>query len=514
MAFDLRGYQSGLVDRGEAVMLNGGVPAIVAPTGAGKTVLLSEVARRAIERGEQVLAVCHRGEIIEQLARSLRKHLGSRTLIEVVRAGSKTPMRSQVIIGMVPTLSRRTHRLGHLRGCTLLQDECHHAGARSWEAVTEAVQPRHRMGFTATPIRPNGKGLGDEGGFTELVIGPQPGELMDMGALCRYRMIATEEQIDNSNLRKNSTGDYSVEDMEQQAKQINGNIVRDWRMFNPNGDRTIFVGVSVDHAHAVANMFNAQGIPAEAVDGKTPKALRTAIFARFRAGQIRVLCACAVVDEGLDVPEATVLQMTRSTTSIRLYRQLCGRVLRPAPGKTIATIIDHTTNWKDLDPPDAAIKWDLFQEKAEVEEPKTAKRDPDTGEVILAPLVVVPGDGDILENGAQMRDVTDQMLLKSRPNMARKILNERVMEAIREELLWTPNVPGLPPKQHPRLRQFLSMTAILDDDTIHALGNACGMQHGWAQGQIMLNMVQSPKQRDTATARCQEDWQRIGRGVG
>ena len=227
-------------------MLQGGVPAIVAPTGAGKTVMMAEAVRRAVARGEQILAVAHREEIIEQIARSIRKQVPRRTLIEVVRAGSKTPMRSQIIIGMVPTLSRRTHRLEHLKGCTLLQDECHHAGAKSWGDVTEAVAPRYRLGFTATPIRPNGKGLGDEGGFTELVIGLQPGELMELGALCRYRMIATPDQIDTSGLRKMSTGDYSVEDMEREVKQINGDIVRDWRTFNPQGDRTIFVGVSVD----------------------------------------------------------------------------------------------------------------------------------------------------------------------------------------------------------------------------------------------------------------------------
>jgi superfamily II DNA or RNA helicase len=499
--FTLRADQADLINRGEATMLSGGVPAVVAPTGAGKTVMMAEGVRRAVARGDRhILAVAHREEIIDQIARSIRKQVPSRTLIEVVRAGSKTPLRSQIIIGMVPTLSRRTHRLEHLKGCTLFQDECHHAGARSWEAVTEAVAPRYRLGFTATPIRPNGKGLGDEGGFTELIIGLQPGELMDLGALCRYRMIATTEQIDNSSLRKNSTGDFATEDMEREVKEINGNIVRDWRTFNPNGDRTIFVGVSVDHAHAVSNMFRAQGIPAEAVDGKTPKAQRHAIFDRFRSGATRVLCACAVVDEGLDVPEATVLQLTRPTASIRLYRQLCGRVLRPATGKTVATIIDHTTNWKDLPPPDAAIQWDLYQERVEVEEPKAAKRDPETGEVIQEALIVPVGGPEIAENGVELQDVTATLLLKARPNMARKIMNERVRAAINE---------GQAPA---RLRQFINMTAILDDEVICLLGEAAMMPQGWAQGQIMLNLIQSPKQRDTATVRCQEDWQRIGGG--
>ena len=77
------------------------------------------------------------------------------------------------------------------------------------------------------------------------------------------------------------------------------------------------------------------------MDGTTPAPERDRIFADFRSGAITVLCACAVVDEGLDVPEATCLQLLRPTRSLRLYRQLIGRVLRPAEGKEEAIIIDH-----------------------------------------------------------------------------------------------------------------------------------------------------------------------------
>jgi superfamily II DNA or RNA helicase len=494
MPFTLRSYQSGLVDRAEPIMFAGGVPAVVAPTGAGKTVIMAEAARRAVARGAQVVAVAHRDEIIQQIVKSIRAHLPTRTTIEVVRAGSRTPLRSQVIVGMVPTLSRRLDRLRHLQGCTLLQDECHHAGAKSWENVTETLAPRYRMGFTATPIRPNGKGLGDEGGFTELVIGPQPGELMAMGALCRYRMFATPQQIDADGIRKMSTGDYSIEDLERKVKEINGDIVRDWRRFNPHGHRTIFVGVSVAHAHQVAALYCADGIAAEAVDGKSPKAVRAAIFDRFRRGVTTVLCACAVVDEGLDVPEATVLQLTRLTASTRLYRQLCGRVLRPSEGKDVAIIIDHTTNWLELDPPDASIKWELKQEKIEVEEIRVAKVNPEDGEVILieAPQ---PVETEVVGNGQEMVEITDAMLAKARPNVARKILNERAMLAVRQVV-----EGALPPTV---LRQWVDMTAILDDDVIHALERPAGMPTGWAAGQVMLNMIQSPKQRDAATAKWQ-----------
>ena len=184
MPFELRDYQQCLISQAQEHLRIGGVPCIVAPTGSGKSVLLAELARLALERGERVVTVAHRHEIIIQIVKSLRAHLGTRVGIEVVTAGSTARWNRQITVGMVPTLARRTKHLGALAGCTLLQDECHHAGATSWVRVTEALRPGRRAGLTATPVRPNGNGLGDEGGF----------ETLDRMAIHRVgRPVASEE---------------------------------------------------------------------------------------------------------------------------------------------------------------------------------------------------------------------------------------------------------------------------------------------------------------------------------
>jgi len=234
--FTLRDYQVDLVNRAQEQLRTGGVPCIVAPTGAGKTVLLAELARLALERGERVVTVAHRQEIVLQIVKSLRGHLGTRVGIEVVTAGSTARWNRPVTVGMVPTMARRLKHLPALKGCTLLQDECHHAGAASWARVTEALEPARRAGLTATPVRPNGNGLGDEGGFTSLVIGPHPDELMAMGALCRYRLFAAPTTIDSRGLRKRG-GDYATADLERKVVEINGQIVPDFLRFNPEHDR-------------------------------------------------------------------------------------------------------------------------------------------------------------------------------------------------------------------------------------------------------------------------------------
>jgi type I site-specific restriction endonuclease len=223
------------------------------------------------------------------------------------------------------------------------------------------------------------------------------------------------------------------------------------------------------------------------VDGNTPKPERAAIFQRFRTGDTTVLCACAVIDEGLDVPEATVLQITRPTASLRLWRQLIGRVLRPAPGKAEALIIDHTDNWRRLPPPDAAMEWKL---NAEVQEPREARQlvISDTGEVVEgeAPPVEVETDG------RKLVEITPAMLAKAHPITARKLLNEQC----RQDL--AAGSPGL--------RHWLECIAVLDDSLVVELGRALAMPAGWAQGQLLVRNLLSPGQRLAATKRLQTSW--------
>jgi superfamily II DNA or RNA helicase len=484
--FELRPYQQRLAAEGDAAMRRNERPCLVAPTGAGKTVILAELARLALARGEQVVVICHREEILGQIVASLQRHLGDGLVIAKLTAGSRPRLDRRVVVGMVPTMCRRLAALEQLRGCTLLADEAHHSPSPTWRKVIEALAPARMAGLTATPVRPDGKGLGDEGVFDLLVNGPEADELMAAGALCRYRMFAAAHRIDTRGMRKRG-GDFTVGDMERRVVVIAGDIVPDWRELNPDGHRTIAVAVSVDHAHQVAELYRAAGVPAEAVDGNTPKPERAAIFQRFRTGDTTVLCACAVIDEGLDVPEATVLQITRPTASLRLWRQLIGRVLRPAPGKTEALIIDHTDNWRRLPPPDAAMEWKL---NAEVQEPREARQlvISDTGEVVEgeAPPAEVETDG------RKLVEITPAMLAKAHPITARKLLNEQC----RQDL--AAGSPGL--------RKWLDCLAVLDDNLVVELGRALSMPAGWAQGQLLVRNLLSPGQRLAATKRLQTSW--------
>lgn len=465
MTFILRPYQSGLVDRSIASMTAGGVPCLVAPTGAGKTVMVAEIARILRSQGHRIVVVAHRQEIIYQLRDSLRRHLPPSTRMETIGAGTKPRWDADVTIAMVPTLARRIRHLERLQGAVMLCDEAHHCGATSWKNVTAAIAPVARIGATATPIRPDGKGMGDEGGFTELVVGPQVRELMDMGCLCDYKLFASPNRVTTEGLRKRA-GDFRQEDLEQRVVAINGSIVADWQRYG-QGQKTITVCVGVDHAHEVAERFRDAGIAAAAVDGNTPKAVRERIFEDFRSGDLTVLTACAVVDEGLDVPAAAVLQVTRPTASLRLWKQLLGRVMRPSPGKEHCIILDHSDNWQRLPAPDEDIQWDLHAEAKQVGPPRQAKADPLTNEIVLSPLTVA----EFAE--AELQEITPSMLRNAKPKDQRELLDRQARAQIERVLL------GEAPKRD--VLPLMSRVAMLEVETAARLGVALGYGEAWGR---------------------------------
>jgi superfamily II DNA or RNA helicase len=494
MPFSLRHYQQPLVDQAGLLMQQGRVPCIVLPTGGGKTVVLAELVRQALLRQERVVCVAHRQEIVQQITQSLRQHLsGTGTSIEVVQAGCKAHWRAQVTVGMVPTLARRTKHLGAFAGCTLFQDEAHHAAASTWLSVQQALQPARRAGLTATPVRPDGKGMGDAAGFTDLVLGPHPDELMAEGALCRYRLFAAPQQISSQGLRRRG-GDFVLSDVEKRVVEINGQIVPDWERLNPDRLPTITVAVSVDHAHQLAALYRDAGHAAEAVDGSTPKGQRDAAFARFRSGETTVIVSCALIDEGLDVPSATVLQLTRPTASLRLWKQLCGRVLRPADGKPYAVIVDHTDNWRRLPLPDARIKWELNPDVQAVAQRRQLEIDPVTDEVKVGPVV------EIETTGKQLQEITPELIAAAHPTAARRMFNQRFQQELTGVMCG--DLPAA------SMKVWLQRIPLLEQANLEALGQVLDLGAGWAQAQLMLNSL-LPATRLAATKQAQE---RLRRG--
>jgi superfamily II DNA or RNA helicase len=418
--------------------------------------MMADVVRYWRERGYKVMLAAHRNEIIKQIAASVGKHLSE-------PVGFYTATRStedrDIMVTMMPTLARRKQAIPTFRDRVLLLDEAHHISSKSYQEIIRLLQPCAFAGFTATPVTPTGAGLGKHG-ITKLILGPQPKELMDSGALCKYKLFGAGDAVVDTAGLKVLAGDYNKRDLEERVIQVSGDFLRDLLRFNPDLQPTITVTVSIEHANQIAEEYSRRGISAEVVIGDTSTKDRESAFERFVAGELKVIVSVALIDEGLDLPAATCLQLIRPTRSLRLWKQLCGRVLRPDPNRDdkVALIIDHGGCWEKMPLPCEPIHWTL---EGKVK-PAVKKRMLDeNNEVVDKPEVdrstVVQGDRRQLKE-LSVEDIARERLEK-RVKGLKKNLYLVEAKGFNKAILWpwAKNPEGLNDDQKRRIERALNL---------------------------------------------------------
>jgi DNA repair protein RadD len=304
----------------------------VLPTGGGKTVCFAYIADAASRKGNRVLILVHRAELLDQASRSLPMHHG------IIAAGRAMDLSHTVQVASVQTVARRLHLLprGHFQ--LIVVDEAHHTTAGTWARTLEHFNSAKLLGVTATPIRGDGRGLGEH--YQAMVEGPSAQWLTDNGYLADARVLAPPG-FDATGLRKRM-GDFDQRDAEQQVRAIHGDCVSHYRQ-HLAGQTAIAFCCSVAHAEAVAALFLQAGIPAASIDGKMDASTRRQLLSDLGAGRIKVLTSCALIGEGVDVPSVGGCILMRPTASVALHLQMIGRCLRPS-GSKVAVVLDHVGN--------------------------------------------------------------------------------------------------------------------------------------------------------------------------
>ena len=211
------------------------------------------------------------------------------------------------------------------------------------------------VGFTATPVRLDGKPLGDM--YDTLVEGVTVRWLIDHKRLAPFEYYAPTA-VDTDSLRVQA-GDYVIHDMEQLMadRAIYSDVLKSWQRLAGN-EKTIAYCVSVKHARETADMFRAAGYNAQAIDGSTPDKQREDIMQRFRNGDIQILCNVGIISEGISIDDVTCCLLLRPTESHALFWQQAMRSMRYQPGK-VAKIIDCVGNYLRNPLPDADVQWSL-----------------------------------------------------------------------------------------------------------------------------------------------------------
>ena len=331
---NLRPYQQALVDQIRLQYQLGHRKVLaVLPTGAGKTVCFSHIAQSAAKKGNRVLIAVHRQELLDQACRSLPMPHG------VIAANRAMDLSAAVQVASVQTLARRLHKLPRDFFQLVIIDEAHHSNAGTWARTLEHFHQAHLLGVTATPIRLDGRGLGEH--YQSMVEGPSAAWLTDNGYLAPARVLAPPG-FDATGLRKRM-GDFDTKEAEHRIGTIMGDCLSHYRK-HLDGQTAIAFCCSVAHAEAVARLFMGAGIPAASIDGSMTSEQRRDLLQALGTGRIRVLTSCALIGEGVDVPSVGGCILLRPTASTSLHLQMIGRCLRPSPGKAAAVVLDHVGN--------------------------------------------------------------------------------------------------------------------------------------------------------------------------
>ena len=337
---ELRPYQRNLIAAVDQHIVVGTRRIVaVAPTGAGKTIIAGAIINDAQAKNQRVLVLAHTREIIRQTSAKLFEHGIDHGIIQ---AGFMTKPGESVQVASIQTLWARAMRNGRMElppADLLIIDEAHHCPANTYRKIIDAYPGAVLIGLTATPCRGDGRGLG--GIFDVIVECPQVAELIAQKYLVRTRVFAPVEP----DLKGVATrvGDYVESQLAERMDRDNlvGDIVSHWHKFGEKR-RTVCFAVNVQHSLHIRDEFNKSGVRAAHLDGTMPKSDRDAALARLASGDLDVITNCMVLTEGWDMPEVSCCILARPTKKMGLFRQMVGRVLRPAQGKVNAIILDHS----------------------------------------------------------------------------------------------------------------------------------------------------------------------------
>lgn len=333
---ELRPYQTQAVEDVRAAFAGHRSVLLVSPVGSGKTQIFSYIAKGVQEKSRRVLILAHRRELVAQITRALASWGVDHGVIE---AGSNRIPRQSVLVGNVFSVVKRLDKIEPPD--LIIGDEAHHFSASAnttFSKVEKAFKTARLLGVTATPVRTNAGGLGDT--FSSLVLGPSVAELQALGFLSETRVYAPSKP-DLTGVHRRM-GDYvqSELDIAMNKPKLTGSAVKHYLKLCPGVPALAFC-VSVAHSKAVADEFNAAGVPAASVDGAMYGPLRDDNLRGLADGRIKVITSCDLISEGFDSPSVGCAILLRPTQSLGLFIQQVGRAVRPSPGKEYTTILDH-----------------------------------------------------------------------------------------------------------------------------------------------------------------------------
>jgi superfamily II DNA or RNA helicase len=340
MSFEDRQYQKQLSYAVRKALATHRKVIMCSVMGSGKTKIASDFVERACNKDITCVFLSDRVEILEQTAKTFTAH---KIDYSIVDASVKVIHKHQVYLGMVETFHRR-FSAGKFRDINIglvILDECHVGNyTKVVEMLDKAEKPPYIIGLTATPISSSTKKPLNKT-FQNIVCGPSVKWLVDNKYICPSIDIGQKQLYEFE--KKN--GEFTAESQFRMfgAKKSDITMFNIWKK-HASDRQTICYNINLEHNEKVKEMFIANGVSCESVDGETDTEERRQTIERFRNCEIQVLCNVGIATKGFDAPCASCIIENFATDSLAKHIQVVGRGDRMMPGKDNFITIDMGNN--------------------------------------------------------------------------------------------------------------------------------------------------------------------------
>jgi DNA repair protein RadD len=314
---------------------------LVQPTGAGKGTLASYIVSTARDGGYRTIFLVNRRNLVHDMSDRVST-LGIEHGV-IMGSDPRTRPDLSVHVASIDTIQRREQRPP---ADLLIVDEAHFAVSRTWRKVLDSYPQAKILGLTATPIRTDGRGLGEI--FEVMVKGPSVQSLISQGYLVPS-VVFRPGSPDLGGLKK-TAGDFNQKQLAAVANKpkLVGDLVAQWRK-RASDRKTAAFCVDKKHAWDTAEKFRCDGFDFAYVDDETSDKDRRQIWYDYDHGRLNGVTSVGVISYGWDHGICSCIIGARATASMGLWRQMLGRGSRPYPGKTNFFVMDHFDNTKRLD---------------------------------------------------------------------------------------------------------------------------------------------------------------------
>lgn len=307
------------------------------PTGCGKTVVFAKIAEECVRRGDRVLVMAHRGELLDQAADKIAMVTGLKCSVEKAEQKSINSW-YRITIGSVQTLMRekRLSMFSPDHFGTIIIDEAHHAISDSYQKVLGYFDNAQVLGVTATADRGDKKNLGSY--FDSLAYEYTLPRAVKEGYLCPMKAVTIPLKIDMTNVGTQA-GDFKSRDIGTALDPFLEQIAEAMKEYCSDRKTIVFLPL-VATSQKFRDILNESGFNAAEVNGESRD--RAEVLRDFEEGKYNVLCNSMLLTEGYDCPSVDCVVVLRPTKVRSLYCQMIGRGTRLSPetGKEHLLILD------------------------------------------------------------------------------------------------------------------------------------------------------------------------------